>query len=159
MSLCIVSHRACHKETQWLTSLVLEKMWPVPAQDRVNCEVELRYLKNSREHRNFTVSSFCLASHNHCLYIMRKRKKKSDSYHMPSDFLMWQPICVLIPSFCGSESKTWQFSLEQHMAYDIVYLNRSHSIRNTGMPNIINKKYFNNYLLRIQNSPCSRHSS
>lgn len=50
-------------------------------------------------------------------------------------------------------------SLEQHMAYDIVYLNRNHSIRNTGMPNIINKKYFNNYLLMIQNSPCSSHSS
>lgn len=43
------------------------------------------------------------------LVYYEKKKKKSDSYHMPSDFLMWQPICVLIPSFCGSESKTWQF--------------------------------------------------
>lgn len=43
------------------------------------------------------------------VYYEKKKKKKPDSYHMPSDFLMWQPICVLIPSFCGSESKTWQF--------------------------------------------------
>jgi len=31
-------------------------------------------------------------------------------------------------------------SLKQHMAYDLVYLNRNHSIRNTRVPTVINKK-------------------
>lgn len=110
VSLCVISHGACHKETQWLTSLVLEKMWPVPSKGRVNRKVELKRLKNSTEHSEVSLSAHFVwqAMINACI-LWEKEKKKPDSYHMPSDFLMWQPICVLIPSFCGSESKTWQF--------------------------------------------------
>lgn len=84
------------------------------------CRVELKCLKNSRKHSGFSLSAhFCLASHNHYLYIISSMEGgKPKRYHMPSDFFMWQPICVLTPSFCGSESNAWQFK-ESRAAYGI----------------------------------------
>lgn len=109
------------------------------------CRVKLKCLKNSRKHSGVWLSAhFCLASHDHCLYIISfmGKKKKSLSIitcHQTSlcdNPSVCSPHCFVAQNQMFDSSK----SLMQHMAYDIVYLNRNHSIRNTRVPTVINKR-------------------
>lgn len=122
-NLCVISPRVC-RTIKWLTPIVLKGMLHGPVKGRVSLQSGTEMLEELQKRLwSLTVSSFLFGKPwstpvHYKLYGGEKKKKKPEHYHMPSDFFMWQPICVLTLSFCDSESNAWQFK-ESRAAYGI----------------------------------------
>lgn len=144
-SLCVISPRVCHT-IKWLTPIVLKRMWHGPVKDRVSLQSGTETLEELQKTLwSLTVSSFLFGKPWSMLVhykLYGKKKKKSLSVitcHQTS--LCDNPsVCSPCRFVTQNQMLDSSKSLDQHMAYGIMYLNRNHSIRNTRVPTVINKR-------------------
>lgn len=146
-NLCVISPRVC-RTIKWLTPIVLKGMLHGPVKGRVSLQSGTEMLEELQKRLwSLTVSSFLFGKPwsmpvHYKLYGGEKKKKKSLSVitcHQTS--LCDNPsVCSPCRFVTQNQMLDSSKSLEQHMAYGIMYLNRNHSIRNTRVPTVINKR-------------------
>lgn len=144
-SLCVISPRVCCT-INWLTPIVLKRMWHSPVEGRVSLQSGTETLEELQKTLwSLTVSSFLFGKPwsmlvHYKLYGGKKKKKSLSVITCHQTSLCDNPsVCSPCHFVTQNQMLDSSKSLEQHMAYGIMYLNRNHSIRNTRVPTVINK--------------------